>query len=142
MSNGNDWIYRDDPAAQVQQGETISVWVKLAGSADGRAYFGFGATAGGTLSVVPAPNTGQFLIQQNVNYGFTDLGDVNQTYKANTWYRVQVYLGRRRVDHGPAVRQRRRDAPQHGDGLDVRQSPRAASPSGGWATTSTSTPSP
>ncbi len=93
MSNGNDWIYRDDSAAQVQQGETISVWVKLAGSADGRAYFGFGATAGGTLSVALAPNTGQFIIQQNVNYGFTDLGDVNQTYKANTWYRVQVIWG-------------------------------------------------
>ena len=93
MSNGNDWIYRNDSAAQVQQGDTISVWLKLAGSADGRAYFGFGATAGGTLSVVAAPNTGQFLIQQNINYGFTDIAAVRQTYQANQWYRVQVDLG-------------------------------------------------
>ena len=51
-SSGSDWIYRNDAAAQVKQGETISVWLNLAGSADGRAYFGFGASASGTLSLV------------------------------------------------------------------------------------------
>src|SRR5262249_10958335 len=61
--NGSDWIYRNDAAVQVKEGDTITVWVQLSGIADGRAYFGFGASAGGTLSVVLPPNTGQFLIQ-------------------------------------------------------------------------------
>src|SRR5262249_29766745 len=44
-----DWYYRNDPAVQVRPGETLSVWVRFAGVADGRAYFGFGASALGTL---------------------------------------------------------------------------------------------
>ena len=90
MANGNDWIYSSTAATQVNAGDTLSVWLKFSGSADGRAYFGFGATASGTLSLVAAPNTGQLILQQNVNYGFTDLADVNQSYLANHWYRLEV----------------------------------------------------
>lgn len=87
---GNDWIYRNDSAAQVKAGDTISVWLKFAGSADGRAYFGFGATSAGTLSLVAAPNTGQLIIQLNQGYNFTNLATVNQGYLANHWYRLEV----------------------------------------------------
>src|SRR5262249_49472392 len=40
---GNDWIYRNDVGSQVQAGDTISVWLKFASTANGRAYFAFGA---------------------------------------------------------------------------------------------------
>ena len=87
------WIYRSDAAAQVTVGDTLSVWLDFSGSADGRAYFAFGATATGTLSLVAAPNTGQFLIQQNVGFGFGDVAAVNQTFVANHWYRLEVDWG-------------------------------------------------
>jgi len=93
MSNSSGWIYRNDSAAQIKQGETISVWVQLATAADGRAYFGFGASGSGTLSVVLGANTGQFIIQDNSGYGFTNLSSVSQGYLANHWYLVQVAWG-------------------------------------------------
>jgi hypothetical protein len=93
MYNGNDWIYRNDAAAQVKAGDTLSVWLQFSGVANGRAYFGFGAGPGGTLSLLAAPNTGQLILQQNLNYGFTDLAAVGQTYQANHWYRLEVDWG-------------------------------------------------
>ena len=90
---GTDWLYRNDAAVQVKKGDTISVWFAFDVAADGRAYFGFGTSAGGTLSIVAAPNTGQLIIQKNVNFGFTNLAAVAQTYKANHWYRLEVDWG-------------------------------------------------
>ena len=40
-----------------------------------------------------APNTGQLIIQQNLGYGFQDLAAVNQSFKANHWYRLEVDWG-------------------------------------------------
>src|SRR5262249_7624991 len=93
MYNGTDWIYRNDAGAQVKAGDTLSLWVNFSGSADGRAYFGFGASASGTLSLVAAPNTGQLILQSNAGYGFTDLAAVSQSYQANHWYRLEVDWG-------------------------------------------------
>ena len=91
--NGNDWIYRSDAAAQVHAGDTVSVWLRFAGSANGRAYFGFGASSSGTLSLVAAPNTHQLLLQSNAGYGYADLAGVSQNYSANHWYRLEVDWG-------------------------------------------------
>jgi hypothetical protein len=91
--NGNDWIYRNDAGAQVKAGDTVSVWLQFSGTADGRAYFGFGAGPGGTLSLVAAPNSNQLILQQNLNYGYTNLAAVSQTYQANHWYRLEVDWG-------------------------------------------------
>jgi hypothetical protein len=95
LDNGGngDWIFRDDSAAQVRQGDTVSVWVKLSGAADGRAYFGFGSSSAGTLSLVVAPNTNQLLIQSNAGFGFSNLAAVSQSYLANHWYRLEVAWG-------------------------------------------------
>jgi hypothetical protein len=93
MYDGNDWIYRNDAGSHVKAGDTLSAWMQLHSSADGRAYFGFGASASGTLSLVAAPNTGQLIIQSNVGYGFTDLAAVNASYQANHWYRMEVDWG-------------------------------------------------
>jgi hypothetical protein len=93
QSAGNNWFYRKDAGAQLKAGDTASVWLQFAGSADGRAYFGFGAGDNGTLSLVAAPNTGQLIIQSNVNYGFTNLAAVGQHYLANHWYRLEVDWG-------------------------------------------------
>jgi hypothetical protein len=90
---GNDWIYRSDAGAQLHRGDTVSVWLKFAGAADGRAYFGFGASSAGTLSLVAAPNTGQLILQSNFSYGFTNLAAVSQTYQPNHWYRLEVDWG-------------------------------------------------
>ncbi len=89
----DNWIYRNDAAVQVKQGDSISVWLQFSGAADGRAYFGFGASSAGTLSLVAAPNTGQFLIQNNSGWGYTNIGAVNQTWQANHWYRLEVDWG-------------------------------------------------
>ena len=92
--DGNDWIYRTNSIDQVKQGDTISVWLQLSGAADGRAYFGFGASSAGTLSLVVAPNTGQLILQSNLGFGFTNLAIVNQSYHANQWYRLEVDWGK------------------------------------------------
>ena len=55
---------------------------------------GFGASSGGALSLVAAPNTGQLIIQNNVNFGFTDLAAVSQTFQPNHWYRLEVNWGK------------------------------------------------
>jgi hypothetical protein len=93
MYGNSGWLYRTDAGAQVQAGDTLSVWVEFAGSANGRAYFGFGSSSGGTLSLVAAPNTGQLILQQNSGFGFTDLAAVGQGYRANHWYRLEVDWG-------------------------------------------------
>ena len=87
---GNDWIYRDDAAAQVQQGDTLSVWVEFAGTSNVQAYFGFGSGTGGTLSLVASPGTNQLLIEDNTNWGATVLGTASLSYQAMHWYRLQV----------------------------------------------------
>ncbi len=85
------WIYRDDAAVQVAQGDTISYWVYL--QTNGRAYCGFGASAIGTYSIVAASNTNELLLQLNVGYDFLDIGSVYQTWTFNKWYRMEVEWG-------------------------------------------------
>jgi hypothetical protein len=95
-----------DAAEQVHQGETISTWVQLAGTADGRAYLGFGSIAPSltqdtsafkTLALVLAPNTGQLLLQNisapSGTQTFTTFGTAAQTYQADHWYRAEVAWG-------------------------------------------------
>jgi hypothetical protein len=93
-TNGNDWIYRSDAAAQAKPGDQLSVWLKFSGSADGRAYFGFGASSSGTFALVAAPNSGQFLLQEVFGFGtYVNVGAVSQSFLANHWYRLEVDLG-------------------------------------------------
>lgn len=92
--DGN-WYFRQDSGAVIDPGDTVSVWVNFAGSANGRAYFGFGTNyPSGLDSVVLAPNTDQLIIQNNSGFeSFTNLAAATQTYSANTWYLVQVEWG-------------------------------------------------
>jgi hypothetical protein len=101
--NGKDWIYRDDPAAQVREGDTISAWVQFHGTADGRAYFAFGANSNidgsplATYSLVLAADTRKLYIQENF-FGSplnSTLGTSaqNTRFQANHWYRIQVIWG-------------------------------------------------
>lgn len=87
---GADWIYRNDSAARVQAGDTVYVWLKLATLADGKAWFGFGATSGGTLSLVVSAGTKQLILQKNVAYGAANMATVSQTFLANHWYKLEV----------------------------------------------------
>jgi hypothetical protein len=87
---GGDWIYRADAGAQVAQGDIISAWIRMPTAPDARAYFGFGASSTGTMSLVLAPNTGDFRLQYNPGYDFVELDFVPQTYSPNTWYRIEV----------------------------------------------------
>jgi hypothetical protein len=92
-SSGSDWIYRDDAASQVRQGDTISVWMAFVGGASGVAAFGFGASGGGTLSLVASPMSHQLMLMNDVGYGATTLGAVNATFQSNHWYRMEVTWG-------------------------------------------------
>jgi hypothetical protein len=94
-SGGNDWIYRDDAAVQVQPVETLSVWLQFQGSASGVAYFGFASNSARTLSFVVSPSTNQLLIELNANYTMV-LGSIrtpSSIWKANSWYRLEVDWG-------------------------------------------------
>jgi hypothetical protein len=88
-----EWFWRNDSAVAVQQGDTISAWVQAAGAPIGRTYFGFGASATGTLSMVLGGNTGTLNLQRNAGFGFLDIGVVPQTWVANKWYRFEVVWG-------------------------------------------------
>jgi hypothetical protein len=93
-SNGNDWIFRNDPGAHVQQGDRISVWLQFNTATNGQAYFGFGATSTGTLSIVAAPSAKAFQLQSNIGYNTNVvLGTVTQVYQPNHWYRLEVNWG-------------------------------------------------
>jgi hypothetical protein len=92
-NNSSGWAYRDDAAVQLVQGDTVSVWLNLGASPEGRAYFGFGASAAGTMSLVAAVNTGDLRFQANPGYGFIELNDVPQVWEANKWYRMEVVWG-------------------------------------------------
>jgi hypothetical protein len=87
---GPDWFYRTDAGAQNKAGDTLSAWVQFSGAANGRAYFGFGSSGGGTLSLVAAANSNQLILMNNVGWGYTNLAAVNATYQANHWYRLEV----------------------------------------------------
>jgi hypothetical protein len=91
--SGSDWIYRDDSAAQVKQGDTISVWMAFVGGATGVAAFGFGASGGGTLSLVASPASNQLLLMNDVGYGATTLGATREAFQTNHWYRMEVTWG-------------------------------------------------
>jgi len=90
---GSDWIYRNDSAVKVQQGDTISVWMEFSGTASGRSYFGFGASSAGALALVAAPNSGELLLQDCSGYTYTNLGAVSQIWQPNRWYRMEVCWG-------------------------------------------------
>lgn len=90
LGSTTEWMYRNDGIVHVQQGDTISVFVQAAGDPTGRAYFGFGSSATGTLSIVLAGNSGQLLLQNNAGYGYTDLASAPQAWLANHWYRLEI----------------------------------------------------
>jgi hypothetical protein len=91
--DGNGWEYKDTDSTHLKQGDSFSFWLQPNSVAGGRLYVGFGATASGTLSIVAAPNSSEFLIQRNAGYGFETLGTVSQSWQANQWYKVQVNWG-------------------------------------------------
>jgi hypothetical protein len=93
---GSGWILRVDSQVTNNAGDTISWWVNLHNTANGRAYCGFGfpSTFTGGMSIVLAPNTGQLIIQDNTGFNFTNLATVSQSYTANSWYRVEADWGK------------------------------------------------
>ncbi|MHC4407051.1 MAG: hypothetical protein ACYTG0_46150, partial [Planctomycetota bacterium] len=96
LERAREWTYRTDAQAQVAQGDVISVKVRSDGEPMGRAYFGFGAvskgrpTNRGTLSIGMAANTGQLVLQRNVQWGHTEIAAVPQTWEAHKTYRMEV----------------------------------------------------
>jgi len=90
-TSSSNWIYRTD--SLVSEGDTISAWVMFDDLANGRAYFGFGTTAGGTQSFVLAPNTGDIRFQNNFGFGFTELTTSAQSFAVDQWYLAEVIWG-------------------------------------------------
>jgi hypothetical protein len=100
---GKDWIYRDDAAAQVREGDTISAWVQFHNVADGQANFAFGANSNAdgsplaTYSLELSASNRKLYIQENF-FGSqlnSTIGTSSQNTKflANHWYRIQVIWG-------------------------------------------------
>jgi hypothetical protein len=83
-----DWYYRTDTAFGTTVGSVLSAWIRAASG--GRAYFGFCASSAGAYSIVVAPNTTQFMFQNNSAWGYTDVATATQSYTASTWYKVEV----------------------------------------------------
>jgi hypothetical protein len=89
-SGGTDWYYRTDVSIG-SAGDAVSWWVRTDSALSGRAYLGFAAGAGGTWAVVVAPNTSQFVLQNDNPYGtFQDVTSGDQTWLPGKWYKVQV----------------------------------------------------
>jgi hypothetical protein len=84
------WLYRDDVV--VEQGDVISVWIQSTDDTpySGRAYFGFGASSQGTLSMIMGRNTGSLVLQRNAGYGYEDLASAPQAWRADRWYRFEI----------------------------------------------------
>jgi hypothetical protein len=100
---GSDWIYRDDAAAQVREGDTISAWVQFHSVADGQAAFAFGANSNvdgsplATYSLVLSADKRKLYIQENffgsqLNSTLATSAQ-NTKFLANHWYRIQVTWG-------------------------------------------------
>jgi hypothetical protein len=96
------WIYRNDEAVRVSQGDKLSAWVRFGdvSSDNYRAYLGFGASPAGALSLTVRPNaggTGAVFFQEHANYNFSGElpGSVAApvAFVANQWYRVEVIWG-------------------------------------------------
>jgi hypothetical protein len=91
--DGN-WYFREDSGAVINPGDTVTAWVEFSGAANGRAYFGFGTTGSGLDSIVLAPNTNQFIVQNNAGFDtYSNLAVANQAYLANQWYMVKLQWG-------------------------------------------------
>ena len=91
LLDGDDsgWLIRTD-GQTVAQGDLLSAWINVGSPLDGRAYFAFGGSSGGALSVLLAPDTSEFELQDNSGFSFSTIDQVAQTYVANQWYRVEV----------------------------------------------------
>src|SRR5262249_22994856 len=100
---GKDWIYRDDAAAQVREGDTISAWVQFHGTADGQAFFAFGANSNldgsplATYSLVLAADKRKLYIQENF-FGSPlnstiSTSSQNTRVLANHWFRIEFTWG-------------------------------------------------
>jgi hypothetical protein len=64
-----------------------------------RAYIGFDSSAGGTKSLVVAPNTGDIRFQDNPDYGYTELNIVPVDLDEAGWYTVEIeFLDANRVE--------------------------------------------
>jgi subtilisin family serine protease/glutamine cyclotransferase len=91
LGNTTEWMYRNDASVHVQQGQVFSTWLKSSSSSSGRAYFGFGSTATGTLCLVMGENSGTLSLIYVPGYStYTDLASVPYSWIANHWYRFEV----------------------------------------------------
>ncbi len=87
---GPGWYWRPTPVTQ--PGFTYYAYVRFALPAGGsqRVYVGVGASAGGTWSMVAAPNTSQIILQNNTGWGFVNAAVAPFTWTAGTWYRMEL----------------------------------------------------
>jgi len=83
------WHYRTDVNIG-NAGDKLSAWARPTNATNGRFYLGFGASSSGCYSFVLSPGTNNVLIQQNSEYGYSDVASSSQSYVANKWYRMEV----------------------------------------------------
>ena len=83
------WPYRTDVSVG-NDGDQLSWWVRPSSSSGGRAYLGFGSSAGGTWAFTLATNTNQLIIHQVNSYSSYDIkaSTSYSGWSANTWYKA------------------------------------------------------
>ncbi|MCH8903671.1 MAG: T9SS type A sorting domain-containing protein [Bacteroidetes bacterium] len=84
------WHYRTDIIWGNAAGEQLEIWVKFTAN-NARMYLGFEADSGGCLSFVAAPSSGEFILQENVGFGYNDLNSLAFNYSLNKWYKIGIY---------------------------------------------------
>lgn len=101
-SGPDGWIYRDDADVHFEPGDTVSTWIRGGsandpfGLAQGRGYFGFGASDAGAYSLVIAPSQstatsyGDLVLMRNDGYGFADIATTTQHFQEGKWYRLEA----------------------------------------------------
>ena len=85
-----DWMYRTDVSLG-KKSDVLSCWIR---PGNGRAYLGFGASSNGCWSIAAAPNTGEFILQQDPGYNlYNEVASVVEYWETDKWYRLEVQFG-------------------------------------------------
>lgn len=87
--SGPFWYYRTDLATAPGNEYYVHVYVGAGDVPTGRVYVGVGASAGGTWSMVAAPNTGEIIIQNNTGYGFVNVAAAPYAFTPG-WYQMRL----------------------------------------------------
>jgi Putative Ig domain/Bacterial pre-peptidase C-terminal domain len=84
-----EYVYREDAAAQVKQGETLSVWFQIVGQLGAFTGLAYGVNTVGTLEVGADSSDQTFFLSAAGSI----ISSSPQVWQPNKWYRIQLNWG-------------------------------------------------